>query len=238
MTCCREVFMGRIVCSLSAVITLATPGVARAGMPSVTLTDVARLRVETLSFFLLVFLLSAGAVQLLWNWLRADFPRLPRLSYAKAVGVVTLWGLLFVVVLTMISGARELLTPGAWEKVGLTYKLAERKEGQPAEPPADAVRRDKLVRLREALWDYARAHNGKLPSGDAEPDVAAEFWETPDPSGVHYLYVPGLTPHVGARPLAYEPRTAEAEVFVLFTNGDVRKIPVSELDTALASKGP
>ena len=133
--------MRRNIGSLSAVIALATPGVARAGMPSITLTDVARLRVESLSFFLLVFLLSAGVVQLLWNWLRADFPRLPRLSYPKAVGVVTLWGLLFVVVLTMISGARELLTPGAWEKVGLTYKLAKPKEGQPAQPPTDTVRR-------------------------------------------------------------------------------------------------
>ena len=212
------------------VVALATPGVAHAGMPSVTLTDVARLRIETLSFFLLVFLLSAGAVQLLWNWLRAHFPRLPRLSYPKAVGVVTLWGLLFVAVLTMISGARELLTPGAWEKVGLTYKLVEPKEGQLAKPPADTVRREKLVRLRKALWDYARAHGGKLPSGDAEPDVAAEFWETPDPSGVHYLYVPGLTPHAGARPLAYEPRVFGAEQWVLFTNGEVRKVTARDFE--------
>jgi hypothetical protein len=221
---------------LAIVLALATPGVAVAGMPSITLTDIARMRVETLSFFLLVFLLSSWAVKLLWNWLRTDFPKLPRLTYPKAVGVVTLWGLLFVVVLTMISGARELLTPGAWEKVGLTYKLAEPKGGKAYEPPTDDVRRDKLVRLREALWAYARAHVGKLPAGDTDPDIAAEFWETPDPSRVHYRYVAGLTPHAGSRPLAFEPRAEGDEAFVLFTSGEVRKVKMSELERLRAEK--
>jgi hypothetical protein len=92
------------------------PGVARAGMPSVNLADVARMRVQTISFFLAGLLLSSWVVQLLWNYLRRDFTALPRLTYGKALGVVVLWGLLFVLVLTMISGARELMTPGAWEK--------------------------------------------------------------------------------------------------------------------------
>jgi hypothetical protein len=38
---------------------------------------------------------------------------------------VTLWGLLFLLILTMISGARELMTPGAWEKHGSTYELKD-----------------------------------------------------------------------------------------------------------------
>ena len=65
----------------------------------------------------------------------ADFTRLPRLSYSKALAMVVLWGLLFVVVLTMISGARELMTPGAWKKNGITYSVvddpAARQESQP-----------------------------------------------------------------------------------------------------------
>ena len=96
-----------------------------AGMPSASLTDVARLRVENISFFLVVLLLSALLVQMIWNWLRNDFPRLPRLTYPKAVALISLWGLLFVLVLTMISGARELMTPGAWEKNGATYRLKQ-----------------------------------------------------------------------------------------------------------------
>src|SRR6185369_13567149 len=107
---------------------------AHAGMPSFTLTDVAKLRLQSISFFLLGLLLSAFVIQRLWNYLQKDFSRLPRLTYPKALTVVILWGLLFVVVLTMISGARELLTPGAWKKEGFTYKLTP---PTPAEPHAE-----------------------------------------------------------------------------------------------------
>ncbi|MEM9659939.1 MAG: hypothetical protein AAF961_16365, partial [Planctomycetota bacterium] len=80
------------------------PTSAYAGMPSVQLHDLVRLRLEVISFFALGFLLCSGAVQWLWNFLRADFTSLPHLSFSRACGVVGLWGLLFVVVLTMISG--------------------------------------------------------------------------------------------------------------------------------------
>ena len=33
------------------------------------------------------------------------------------------------IVLTMISGARELMTPGAWERNGVTYRLSESRGG-------------------------------------------------------------------------------------------------------------
>ena len=96
-----------------------------AGMPSFTLSDVAKLRLDSISFFLACLLLSAWGVKALWNSLAHDFPRLPRMSYFRALSVITLWGFLFVLVLTMISGARELLTPGAWEKQDVTYKLKD-----------------------------------------------------------------------------------------------------------------
>ena len=97
-----------------------------AGMPSFTLTDLARMRLDAISFFLAMLLVSAWGVQLLWNALAKDFPKLPRMTYRRALIAITLWGFLFVLVLTMISGARELLTPGAWEKNGATYKLKGR----------------------------------------------------------------------------------------------------------------
>lgn len=96
---------------------------AVAGMPSLTLSDAAQLRGQGISFFLLGIVLSALAIQGIWNRLRRDFPILPRLSFDRALGAVILWGLLFVLVLTMVSGARELMTPGAWEKTGVTYRL-------------------------------------------------------------------------------------------------------------------
>lgn len=98
---------------------------AHAGMPSFTLTDIAKARIDTISFFLVLLLVLALCVKLLWNYLAKDFPKLPRMSYPKALTAVTLWGLLFLLVLTMISGARELMTPGAWEKQGATYKLKD-----------------------------------------------------------------------------------------------------------------
>jgi hypothetical protein len=118
----RSIARAARVSILTAAV-LALP--ARAGMPSPpTLTDIARLRVEAISFFVFIILACAGLVQLLWNMMRASFPRLPRLSYPKALGLIALWGLLFIVVLAMISGARELMTPGAWEKQGATYRLS------------------------------------------------------------------------------------------------------------------
>ncbi|MCA9099076.1 MAG: hypothetical protein KDA36_11840, partial [Planctomycetaceae bacterium] len=46
----------------------------QAGMPSIDLTDVAKLRVDAISFFLLLGFLSALGVKLIWNSFRKDFP--------------------------------------------------------------------------------------------------------------------------------------------------------------------
>ena len=78
--------------------------IALAGMPSITLSDLARVRLQTISFFLVVFLLCSWVVRRIWNGLRKDFSWLPFLSFRRAMGLVGLWGLLFVLVLTMISG--------------------------------------------------------------------------------------------------------------------------------------
>ena len=98
-----------------------------------TFSDIARMRLSTISFFAVLFLLCSLAVRWIWNSLRKDFPRLPYLSFRRAVSLIALWGLLFLLVLTMISGARELLTPGAWKKDGLTYKLKDELEPAQAE---------------------------------------------------------------------------------------------------------
>ncbi len=111
-----------------------------AGMPSALPEDlptVLRLkeephqRLQVISFFLLGIGLSSLGVMASWNFLARDFRSLPRLSFSKAISLVVLCGLLFVVVLTMISGARELMTPGAWKKSGITYTL----DDDPPEEP-------------------------------------------------------------------------------------------------------
>jgi hypothetical protein len=117
---------------------------ALAGMPSLLTEDfqtIFRLnetpheRFQAISFFLLGVFVSTWVVRTLWNYLARDFTRLPRLTYFKALAMVVLWGFLFIVVLTMISGARELMTPGAWKKNGITYSVvddpAARQDGEP-----------------------------------------------------------------------------------------------------------
>ncbi len=121
--------IGRNAGVMVLAMTALMPGVAMAGMPSPELTKIAELRFQTLSFFLMILLASAAMIQLIWNFaLRPTLPRLPRLNYWRALGLVALWGLLFVIVLTMISGARELMTPGAWERNGpngITYRVKD-----------------------------------------------------------------------------------------------------------------
>jgi hypothetical protein len=225
---------------LSAVAWLAWPRPALAGMPVVMLSDLARVRFQVVSFFLLVLLLCAWAVQAIWNALRADVPGLPRLSYGKAVGVITLWGLLFVLVLTMISGARELMTPGAWKKQGFTYKLADEpaKPGPATapEPSADAgalERREQLDRLRAALWRYALAHDGRFPPGDDGPEIAREVWQVPEPLGLRYLYVAGRSLGEPDAIVAYEPGVYGRDRYVLLADGRVRLMAVAEIRKAL-----
>lgn len=124
---------------------LASP--AEAGMGAITLEEIpryltlsklAKLRLDAISFFLVGLLASGWAIQAIWNSLAKDFPKLPRISYLRSLGLIALWGLLFLLVLTMISGARELMTPGAWRKNGLLYELAEpeKRTSSPAAAPA------------------------------------------------------------------------------------------------------
>jgi hypothetical protein len=127
--------MPRRLLAIVAVLVLAEwPNFAWAGMPTPLPIDVPRIlrvndtaleRLQVISFFLVTFLVCSAIVMLLWNYVQRDFPRLPRLSFGKAAAGVFLWGMLFIVVLTMISGARELMTPGAWKKEGVTYRLAD-----------------------------------------------------------------------------------------------------------------
>ena len=121
-----RMFKSRFFLSVFLLSILLLSNEAFAGMAGpVTLREVAKLRLQSLSFFLMVLLVSAAVIRWIWNSLRKDFSRLPHLTYLKSLGLVLLWGLLFVLVLAMISGARELLTPGAWDRNGATYRLNE-----------------------------------------------------------------------------------------------------------------
>jgi hypothetical protein len=201
--------------------------VAQAGMPMPELTDVARLRLETISFFLMVFLLCAWGVKGLWNSLAKDFTSLPTLSYRRALALTTLWGLMFVIVLTMISGARELMTPGAWEKNGSTYKLR-----QPTYMPAIAlvpreVREEQLKKLWAELLKYASQNGGSLPSARDAEAIDAARWHLPDYPTIRFEYLPDRTTEKTSL-IAFEPAFFADGQLGLLSDGQVRFITRSE----------
>lgn len=213
------------------------PSAAWAGMPSLHLSDVARMRLETISFFLAGFFLSAWLIKWLWNYLGRDWTMLPRLSYGKALVLTALWGLLFILVLTMISGARELMTPGAWKKEGLTYRLADPPGKEAAsthyaqsEAELELERRRQLERLRDALWDFARSNGGEFPAATRIPD---DLWILPRTAAFRYVYRGGKATQPEGTPLAYEPEIYGPRRYVLFTNGHIRGLTSAELQSAL-----
>ncbi len=190
-----------------------------AGMPMIGLSDLARARVQTLSFFALLLLVLAFLAQRLWNWLRKDFPRLPELGFRRALALVVLWGLAFHLVLTMISGARELLTPGAWEKRGTTYRV----KAAPPEEQASLARQERLLALRGAIFRWADANGGKLPPHDFVAGIPEELWRALDPSGVRLVYFAGQKR--GERtPLVVEPEMFGQDRYALYADGSIGSV--------------
>lgn len=104
---------------VAPMVLLLMAGGAYAGMPAPLqfyLEPEFKGRIQALSFFVFLLMVLPISVKLLWNWLRRDFPSMPRLTYGRSLALVLLWGALFMLVLTMIAGARELMTPGAWHR--------------------------------------------------------------------------------------------------------------------------
>ena len=216
----------RILITLSAAW-LASISQSSAGMTVVTLTDMARLRLDALSFFVFVYLVVTWVVKWLWNQLSETFTVLPKLNYRKALALVFLSGLLFYVVLTMISGARELLTPGAWEKQGVGYRL---REGGVTEFGKNE-RRDRLRKLQDAIWSYANSHEGKAPASPMVPGTDPQIWRFP--GGGFYCMMPDVSPGVGRDVLVYEPSTAGPRRFVLLADGSIEDRSEGTLKTQL-----
>ena len=214
------------------------PERACAGMPMVLLSDLTRMRFQTISFFMLVLLGSSWLVQRIWNALQRDFPGIPRLDFMRALGLVIIWGFLFVLVLTMISGARELMTPGAGRSRGspTPWPKALRITTEPGR-----TRRSRSPRGRQnqattmhpagrrsiacgSLSGSTRStHDSRFPVSTTEPEIPEKAWRTADPSGLHFVYRSGLKADEGALPLAYEPGLFGPDRWSLLTDGTLEE---------------
>jgi hypothetical protein len=208
-------------------MTLFLPLTVNAGMTMPVFSEVAQARLQVLSFFLFLYLLTALVYQWAWNSLAKDFSKLPRIRYRGALAALAVCGLFIYVVLTMISGARELMTPGAWARSGVAYKLRE-PEKDP-KPWLDTARRASMERVRAFLWRYAAGHGGAFPTSREQPDISPGEWASIDPSGLPMVYLPGLKPDAGKEVLVYEPGTFGQTRYVLLSSGEIEQMNEGEL---------
>ena len=198
---------------------------AQAGMTVYGLRDIYRLRLEEISFFLVLLLACAFLLKLLWNYAVKGFSSLPRLKYLQSLCLSVLFGLLTLLILTMISGIREVLTPGAWRHQGTSYRLND-----PAQEPA---RRRSLEHLRVALLDYARTHEGRFPASDFGSEISEKLWEAPDQLGTRYIYSGGLTTNEVGSILVAEPLNFGDQRFVLLVSGELRQLSTTDIEKQL-----
>ncbi len=194
---------------------------ARAGMTVYGLNDFYETRLQDISMFLVVLLLCSAGLMGLWNVLARDFKSLPRLKYRHALALSVIFGLAMLLILTMISGIREVLTPEAWRKQGTAYKLNS--------PAMEEERRLGLARLRDALHQYAQAHEGKFPPHDFVPEIPDKLWETVDYRRSRFEYQHGLTLADTNRVLAWEPERFGNRRYVLFVGGEIKSLTKEEL---------
>lgn len=141
-----------------------------------------------------------------------------------------LWSLLFVLVLTMISGARELMTPEAWERNGATYRLKN------AVPPPNSnlpLRQARLESLRTALLLYAARHGGQFPADTTTAEISPELWQQVPPPSVGFEYFPP-TDDPAVKPLVAERLVYQDSIqLVLLTDGTIRSLSPAELNELL-----
>jgi len=212
-----------------AFVILASASDGYAGMTSYTLRDVYRLRFQGLSFFIFLLFACAFLFQITWNYVAKGFRSIPRLNYWRAFSLSFMLGLAMLLILTMISGIREVLTPGAWRRQGTAYRLND-----PAQEP---VRRRSIEHLRAALFEYARSHNGKFPPHDFVPEIPEKIWESSDEYGSHYVYHGGFTTNDINALVAVEPPNFGEKRLAIMGSGSVEFVGLDDVAGGLQRAG-
>ncbi len=215
----------RVIVPVLLLLMVSAPAL-RAGMPSYDLDDVVALRLQDISFFLLLTVGAAFGFKLVWNAAFKEVAKVPQLKFKQSLVLTFVLGLLMLLVLTMISGARELLTPGAWKKQGSTYKLAE--------PASLEERTARLRQLHQLIQVYAVNHGGKRPLHEFVPDIPPSLWQSGDSAGTRLIYVTWSATNAANPVLVAEPASFGAKRLGLFNDGTVRPLAQEEIDRLFA----
>lgn len=205
-----------------------------AGMTSFSLSEMAEARLDAVSLFLVAFALAAWLLLVSWNRLARDFAWMPRLRYGAALAVLVVSGLFVYAAMSLIAGARELMTPGAWVRTGSTHRIAY-PERDP-KPWLESGRRLALEHLRDLLWTHATAHDGTLPGNRYDDAIPESAWTGVHPANEPLAYVPGRRPGAGSAIIAYEPDAYGPVRFALLEDGSVVKLSPTELRQRLAEE--
>lgn len=145
-------------------------------------------------------------------------------------------GHLFVIVRTMISGAREWMTPGSWRRDGWTYRLKSSNDS--SESNSITERTERLELSWRELRSSAAEHEGRFPNDADLTGKAAELAFLPDHSGIRYLLMKGRNIRdAQPRLLAYEPAVYSSEPLALFTDDSVRALPIAEITALREEEG-
>lgn len=192
-----------------------------AGMTSYGLSEIYKIRVQEISFFSVLFLLSILGVRWLWNLIARDFDRLPRMKFRHAAAFCILFGMATLLILTMISGIREVLTPDAWRRQGNAYLLNS--------PTLMEERRWSIQQLHQALQDYRKDHEGAYPPHDFVPEIPPKLWTTPGARHLRYHYLPVTDTNGPVRPVVWEPDRFGDPRFVITSEDRIVEMSVREL---------
>ena len=151
-----------------------------------------------------------------------------------AFSLLLVCSLFLYVVLTMISGARELMTPGAWVTTGATYQLAT--PDRDGKQWLDSARRIALEDLRDALWQYAEHHHGNLPPHKEDEAISPKLWLGINPEAGQFAYIAGGKPGKSSEIVVYEPDAYGGQRFALLLDGTVLRLDASDLRKRLRNE--
>ena len=134
---------------------------ALAGMPHARAHRWSQVRVETLSFFIVVLLVCVAVIRWLWNGLAKDFPAHAAIELRPDIGDGRAFGALPGSRADDDCLGRELLTPGAWQKQGLLYNAARAAVAA----RAGQAGRSETVGPAVNVWKICKKRSGVMPNG-------------------------------------------------------------------------